>query len=134
MDAVDGSQKLCKAASDYTGIHVRQMLFQELEAENLYDGIWACASILHLPKEELAPVLKKIAAALRPEGILYTSFKYGTFEGMRGGRYFTYFTEETLSGFWREIPELKEPETWITRDVRPGREEERWINILAGKK
>ena len=84
-------------------------------------------------KEELAPVLKKIAAALRPEGILYTSFKYGTFEGMRGGRYFTYFTEETLPGFWREIPELKEPEIWITEDVRPGRDGERWINILAGR-
>lgn len=133
VDAVDGSPKLCRAASEYTGIGVKQMLFQELEEENAYDGIWACASILHLPKEELAPVLKKIAAALRPEGILYTSFKYGTFEGMRGGRYFTYFTEETLPGFWREIPELKEPEIWITEDVRPGRDGERWINILAGR-
>ena len=134
VDAVDGSPKLCALASEYTGIPVRQMLFEELAAENTYDGIWACASILHLPKEELRQVLKKISAALKPGGTLYTSFKYGTFEGVRGGRYFTYFTEETLADFWEEIPELMSPETWITQDVRPGREKEEWLNLLAGRR
>ena len=51
VDAVDGSEELCKIASLYTGIAVRQMFFQQLDAVAKYDGIWACASILHLPND-----------------------------------------------------------------------------------
>lgn len=131
VDAVDGSPELCRAASEYAGIPVKQMLFQELDVKDVYDGVWACASILHLPKTELSEVLMKISAALRPGGILYTSFKYGEFEGMRSGRYFTDFTEETLAEFWRNLSRMQIISTWITQDVRPGREEERWINLLA---
>ena len=131
VDAVDGSEELCRLAREITGIPVRQMLFRELDVKDFYDGIWACASILHLPKRELQDVMHRIAAALKPGGILYTSFKYGNFEGIRGGRYFTNFTEESLTEFWAEFPALKIKELWITQDVRPGREEERWINLLA---
>lgn len=131
VEAVDGSAQLCRLASEYIGVSVRQMLFQELDSEEAYDGIWACASILHLPKEELGTTLHRIQRALKPEGILYTSFKYGTYEGLRNGRYFTDFTEETLTAFWLGIKGLHIVETWITGDVRPGREEERWVNLLA---
>ena len=131
VDAVDGSEELCRLAREITGIPVRQMLFRELDVKDFYDGIWACASILHLPKRELQDVMHRIAAALKPGGILYTSFKYGNFEGIRGGRYFTNFTEESLTEFWAEFPALKIKELWITQDVRPGREEERWSNLLA---
>jgi SAM-dependent methyltransferase len=131
VDAVDGSAELCRQASDYTGICVRQMLFQELDISNYYDGVWACASILHLSKIEISDVLKRISNALKPGGILYTSFKYGTFEGMRNNRYFTDFTETTLSKLWIGIDFLQIIDIWTTQDVRPGREEERWINLLA---
>ncbi len=131
VDAVDGSEELCRYASIYTGIPVRQMLFGELSEVNKYDGVWACASILHLEKVELLDVLNKISKALKQGGVLYTSFKYGTFEGMRNGRYFTDFTEESLIEFMKAIPSLILFDKWITCDVRPGREEERWINILA---
>ena len=131
VDAIDGSGELCRKASEYTGIPVRQMFFQDLNAKSLYDGIWACSSILHLPKEELASVLVKIADALKEQGILYTSFKYGSFEGMRNGRYFTDFTEESLEEFLKKVPQLEIISTWVTGDVRPGREEEQWLNILA---
>ena len=131
VDAADGSAELCRIAAEYTGLQVKQMLFGELNAKDKYDGIWACSSILHLPKPELRDVLMKIGEALKPGGVLYTSFKYGTFEGIRNGRYFTDFTEETLNGFWAEVPVLKIFDMWITQDVRPDREEERWINLLA---
>ena len=131
VDAVDGSRELCRIASGYTGIPVKEMLFQDLAAEKVYDGIWACASILHMPKTELLETVKKIGLALKADGVFYASFKYGTFEGMRKGRYFTDFTEETLSEFWKDIPSLRITETWITQDVRPGREKEQWINLLA---
>ena len=131
VDAIDGSEELCKIASDFTGIQVKHMLFQELEDENKYDGIWACASILHLPKDELLLVFNRIATALKEGGILYTCFKKGTFEGVRDGRYFSYFTESALMEYWKNVPALQITDTWITRDVRPSREEEQWINLLA---
>ena len=85
VDATDGSETLCRLASEYTGIVVRQMLFEELDAKEQYDGIWACSSILHLPKDSLKVVLKKMIVALKAHGIIYISFKYGTFEGERKG-------------------------------------------------
>ena len=133
VTAVDGSEALCKIASEYTGISVKQMLFQNLDEIEKYDGIWACASILHLKKTELSDVLMKMRKALKPQGAIYTSFKYGDYEGMRNGRYFTDFTEESFSDFMKDIPGLAIEKTWITGDVREGRGDERWINILLRK-
>ncbi len=133
VDAVDGSEKLCKLASAYTGIAVKQMLFSELEEHEAYDGIWACASILHLSKNELDAVLQKMAVALKQKGILYTSFKYGEFEGERNGRYFTDFTLETFLDFMQARKDLQIEEHWITDDVRPGRGEEKWLNLILRK-
>ena len=134
VDAVDGSEQLCRIASEYTGIKVRQMLFQELDEKEKYDGIWACASILHLPKKQLREVLKNMYAALKSKGWIYTSFKYGEFEGERNGRYFTDFTTDTFKDFIHDMHGLKIEEQWITGDVRPGRGEEKWLNLLLQKK
>ena len=133
VDAIDGSEEMCRIASDYTGIDVQQMLFQELDAHDKYDGIWACASILHLPKNDLKIVLQKMTAALKMNGIIYTSFKYGEFEGERNGRYFTDFTIDTFQTFIQDITGLEIKENWITGDVRPGRGEERWLNLILQK-
>lgn len=133
VDAVDGSEELCKAASKYTGIQVRQMLFQELIELNRYDGIWACSSILHLSKDELRIVFPKMLDSLCSNGIVYTSFKYGEFEGERNGRFFTDFTIETFSEFISDIDNIKMEEDWITGDVRPGRGEEKWLNLILRK-
>ena len=131
VDATDGSQELCERASELTGIHVKRMLFTELDAKNTYDGIWACASILHLNKNDLAAVLRRVERALKPGGVLYTSFKYGTFEGLRNGRYFTYFTEESIREFWTSESSLQIFDMRVSQDVRAGREGEQWINLLA---
>ena len=130
VDAVDGSPELCCMASELIGKPVKQMLFDDLSVSNQYDGIWACASILHLPRRNLVDVLPKISNALKTDGVLYASFKYGSYEGMRDGRYFTDFTEESLGNLMDEVPSLLIVDTWITDDVRPEREE-RWINTLA---
>ena len=97
--AMDGSLELCKAASEYTGIIVKHMLFQELNEKEIYDGIWACASILHVKSEELPEIIRKMSLATIANGIIYLSFKYGDFEGERNGRYFTDMTEEEFSSF-----------------------------------
>lgn len=133
VDAIDGSVNLCKLASEYTGIKVRNILFQELDEQEKYDGIWACASILHLSKEELSVVLDKMIAALKKNGIIYTSFKYGDFEGERNGRYFTDFTVESFKEFIENVADVEIVEYWITGDVRQGRGEERWLNIILQK-
>ena len=134
VEAIDGSVELCRLASEYTGIEVRDMLFQELDVQEKYDGIWACASILHLPKKQLREVLKNMYAALKSKGWIYTSFKYGEFEGERNGRYFTDFTTDTFKDFIHDMHGLKIEEHWITGDVRPGRGEEKWLNLLLQKK
>jgi SAM-dependent methyltransferase len=133
VDAVDGSEELCRIAGKYTGIKVRNAYFQDWDEYEKYDGIWACASILHLSKTQLISVMKKMIAALKPKGVIYTSFKYGTFEGERNGRYFTDFTEETFSDFLKDIPGISMEELWITNDVRPDRGEEKWLNLILRK-
>ncbi len=133
VDAIDGSVNLCKLASEYTGIKVQNILFQELDEQEKYDGIWACASILHLSKEELSVVLDKMIAALKKNGIIYTSFKYGDFEGERNGRYFIDFTVESFKEFIENVADVEIVEYWITGDVRQGRGEERWLNIILQK-
>ena len=134
VDATDGSEELCKFASDYTGIDVRCALFSELDAVDKYDGIWACASILHLPKAELKDVFHKMIAAVKTSGYIYTSFKYGDFEGKRNGRYFTDFTEATFGQFVSDVPAICIKDMWITSDVRPGRENEKWLNVIIQKR
>ena len=131
--ATDGSAELCRLASSFTGIKVKEMLFQELDEIGVYDGIWACSSILHLPKQELLPVIRKMCIALKDNGVIYTSFKYSNFEGERNGRYFTDFTEDIFREFIKVIPELMIEDQWITLDVRPGRGEEKWLNLILQK-
>lgn len=131
--ASDGSEAICKIATAYTGIPVRYMLFEELDDQNRYDGIWACASILHVPKEELPDIFHKMYQALKKDGLIYTSFKYGTFEGERKGRCFTDFTEESFVEFIGYISGFQIEKMWITGDVREGRGDERWLNILLRK-
>ena len=133
VEAIDGSEEMCKLSSEYTGLNVKCMLFSELDAIDKYDGIWACASILHLPKPELKEVLRKMLVAIKDEGYIYTSFKYGTFEGERNGRYFTDFTEKAFEEFVIDVPMLDIKEMWVTSDVRQGRKDEKWLNTIIQK-
>ena len=133
VEAIDSSKEICKLASEYTGIKVKQMRFQDLEEVNRYNGIWACASILHLSKEELLSVINKMITALKDNGVIYISFKNSEFEGLRNGRYFIDFTAEKLSEFIKDINNICIEDTWITLDLRPGKENEKWLNLILRK-
>lgn len=133
VDAVDGSSELVKIASEYAQIEVKQMLFQELQAVGIYDGIWACSSILHLTGDELADVMERMEKALVSKGIIYMSFKYGTGEDERKGRFFTDMTEDKMKGLLDKVGLFVTEEMWMTSDVRPGREDEKWLNIIVRK-
>ena len=85
---------------------------------------------------DIADVMRKMAAALKRNGIIYTSFKYGTFAGNRNGRFFTDMTEEKFAAFLGGVEgvELEVEEQWTTSDVRPGRGEEKWLNLILQKR
>ena len=134
VEAIDGSEELCKVASGYTGIKVKNQLFTDLSEMQKYDAVWACSSILHASSSDLIVIMKKIWTALKFNGILYASFKYGNFEGERNGRYFTDFTDESFSSLLKKSADFDMIEEWITNDVRPGRENEKWLNVILQKK
>ena len=133
VEACDGSEEMVKAAAQNAGIPVKRMLFSELNEKDRYDGIFACASILHVPSKELPDIITRMKKAVKTDGILYVSFKYGTFEGIRNGRYFTDLTEESLQAILDEVGGLEIIRTGITGDARPGREDEKWLNVLLRK-
>ena len=131
--AVDGSPEICKLASEYIGQPVICLAFQDYMPEGTFDGIWACASLLHLKVEDVNVVMKKMAAALSEDGVFYASFKYGSFSGERNGRFFTDLDEGSFEALLEDIPGLVIIKKYITEDVRPGRKAEQWLNVFLKK-
>jgi len=103
-------------------IMICQKYFQDINFENQFDGVWACASLLHVPKDELVGVINRLKIAMLPKGILYISFKYGKFAGDRNGRFFTDLTEGEFDKIVDSVGGLTVQKTYIFGDVRPGRE------------
>ena len=133
VEAIDGSEELCISTSMMLGIEVRHLYFEELDYTNDVDGIWACASLLHVPSVELPSILSKCFKALRKNGVFYLSFKRGNFEGERDGRYFTDMTEERLQEMLSSLPEQNRiEEIFMTEDSRPGRTQQ-WVNVITRK-
>lgn len=129
VEAIDGSKELCTAASRLTGLNVCHQTFDQLQEIEKYDGIWACASLLHVPKSEMPSILVHIKAALKPHGILYISVKEGDFDNLKKGRHFADYGEEEFISLLKD-PKLEIIEQWISEDVRPDRNEH-WINVLV---
>ncbi|NLN45390.1 MAG: class I SAM-dependent methyltransferase [Clostridiaceae bacterium] len=99
-----------------------------LDPGTRFDGIWACASLLHVRRSELSGVMRRFADLLVPGGVFYTSFKYGDEEILRNNRYFNGYDEPAFARLLADLPGLHLVHQAITRDVRPGRENERWLN------
>ncbi|WP_338035944.1 class I SAM-dependent methyltransferase [Halochromatium roseum] len=130
VTAIEPSPPLARLAEIHTGLPVEVKRFQAIDWCERFDGIWACASLLHVPLAELPVVLQRLARALRPEGVLYVSFKYGHGERDSGGRHFTDLNETALAELLDSVPELTLLETWTTADRRSWREAEQWLNAL----
>ncbi|MGL6177499.1 MAG: class I SAM-dependent methyltransferase [Vibrionaceae bacterium] len=132
VEAMDASKEMAKHASSYTGLKVQHQTFQEIHETNKYDAIWACASLLHVPKAELPTVMAKFSAALKHDGIWYLSFKYGNKEREKDGRAFTDMDEKTIKMLLSRQANLTLVAIWITDDARPERKE-KWLNIIVKK-
>ena len=132
VEAIDYSESLVKKAQELTGLPVRHQSFYELDEENKYDGVWACASLLHCERQKLPEVLSRILRTLKAGGVLYMSFKYGSTDREKDGRHFTDLNEQQAQALLREVPGFLLLQQWITVDKRPERSEE-WLNILVRK-
>ncbi len=121
---VDGSEGMCRVAVTNTGSPVRRLLFSDLDYDSEFDGVWACSSLLHVPSVEFPRIMSLVHRALRPDGILYVSFKEGVYEGVRDGRY---YTDATVGSLTDLVPsDLFSPvDVWTSRE--PGRGVT-WVN------
>ena len=133
VTAMDGSEEMCKLAEVNTDQEVLQMTYEEMEFDNVFDGIWACASLVHLTDEEMRDVMKKLVLALKTDGILYFSVHKANRDGIYNGRYFRDYSKKELNGLMEEFPELELINIWTTQDARSGKTDGQWLNVLAKK-
>lgn len=122
---------MASIVSGVTDLVVRQLRFQDMDYSNMVDGIWACASLLHVPKIELNDVFTLFMRALKTGGHWYMSFKFGDGEMLRNGRFFNDQNEESLAKLVEALEKAKLLQTWVTRDARPERQDELWLNALV---
>lgn len=134
VSAFDSSAALCELSTRLTGVRTRLLRFQELEVEGEYDGIWACASLLHVSEAELPNAIGRLIRALKPDGVLYMSFKHGADERVtEDGRSFTDMTESGLRRVLRRVPGVKLEELWITAGEGQFQGQGEWLNALVTK-
>ena len=129
--SIDPLEEFCKHALELGLKNVCCKRVQDIEYLDMFDGIWACASLLHIPTYEMVDVLNKCYCALKENGVMYCSFKHGEFEGERNGRFFLDLIEERFRQFV-ERTKFKILEVCITEDVRTDRTE-RWLNVVLRK-
>ena len=132
VTSFDASEEMCKRASQFLGQDVINMRFEDMSFDNEFDGIWACASLLHVGLEQLPDIMKKMNTALKKDGVIYASFKYGDGTKVRGERIFSDFNEKSVIPLFEDAGfEIMHNE--IGSDSRPGRKSEKWINVIGRK-
>ena len=134
VTAIDASKELSKLASELINQSVLNISFQELDFENEFDGVWASASLLHIPRNEISKVLNRIAKSLKQDGVLYASFKYDDKEYEKGGRYFNCYDEYSINELIDKNTSLTIIKGWTSNDSRLGREDEIWLNCFVMKR
>ena len=129
--AIDPTMDFCIRGKELGIEHVECMYVEDMKYEDLFDGIWACASLLHVESKNLVSVFNKCAIALRENGCMYASFKYGEYEGERNGRFFTDRTLETIKPIIEQAG-MHIVESSLSEDVRVDRSET-WLNLIIAK-
>ncbi|WP_198949699.1 DEAD/DEAH box helicase family protein [Synechococcus sp. 1G10] len=133
VKAFDASPELALLATQLIGQQVAVRTFAQVDEIACYDGIWACASVLHLPEQEISNTFKQLWHALKPNGILYVSFKKGEGERTDTGRQFTDATQTRIENWLTGLPDIDSMDFWTTEEQRPSRNEI-WLNALINRK
>ena len=129
--AMDASAEMVRYCQSFLGDKVALADFENYETEMVFDGIWACASLLHVPRKDIVRIVRKYAGMIKPGGVFYMSYKLRQEDHKSGDRVFTCFTESQLSEVLEQAGGFERVDYFVTQDVRPGRESERWINAIA---
>ena len=128
---IDGSFEMASLASSYLGKPVHCIKFNELNFHDEFDAIWACSSLLHVPKDELIGIFGKVVMTAKNNAIIYTSFKEGyTERKTEDGRIFSDFISDKLIQFISEFSSLHLVELWASQDVRPSKKSIKWLNVF----
>ncbi len=130
---LDASAGMCRCAEALTGKKALHMTFAEINFENRFDGIWACATLLHVSEKELDAVLAKFHRALRAGGVLYASWKYGLTERQDGERFYCDMTEEKLKNVLARVALFDCLDCWVAEDALPVGREQKWLNVVLRK-
>lgn len=130
--SMDASIEMCKATSILTGQKAKKCSFDDISYKNKFNGIWACASLLHVQKEKQQLVWSKIINALKSNGFFYCSYKKGDFFGYREGRYYSDMNLDDLIELAYKSPEIEIIKAWETKHVRP-ENSTLWVNIIVRK-
>lgn len=131
VDAFDASSEMADLASEYAGIPVQVATFKEYSADSRYDGIWACASLLHVPENDLASTISKFVHLLTPNGVMSMSFKIGNKRENSDGRLFIGMDENELESILNHSKEVQVIGVTPSSDLRKGRENEKWVTALC---
>ena len=132
VTVMDGSEKMCELASIHAGKEVLHLKVEDMEFDDVFHGIWACAVLGHFTPDEVKGVMDKILKALKDDGILYFSVKKGERNGKYNGRYFYDYDREALNNLLDAFPNIKVLDIWKTNDVRADKSD-RWFNVLLRK-
>ena len=129
--AVDACAELLEHTRQRVGCEVRRLRFEDLDYTDAFDGVWACASLLHVPKAGLPAMFRLVRRALKKGGVFYASFKYGDAERVKNGRSFTDLNEDSLRSLLEEAGGFRIADLWTSADARPERAHERWVDVLC---
>ena len=131
VTAFDASEKMANHASRLLEQPVSVVRLEDVAFTSEFDGIWACASLLHVPRHELDDVLVRLIRALKPNGVCFVSFKEGEGECQDGGRYFNDLQIESLERLLVGHSEIEVVRLWTTSDLRPDQQQVRWVNGIV---
>lgn len=130
VSAFDASEEMVRKSSEYTGIKTRLLRFEDMDYNGAFDGIWACASLLHVRKEDSELVYRNLYNALKSGGVLFVSYKNRENDYEKDGRYFNCHNSDSFHSFLSKINLFSIIEEYITVDVRDNRKDETWFNCL----
>lgn len=132
--SVEPSEALSRLAQQFTGKSPIRRKFLDLDFHDEFDGVWACASLLHVPKCQISTVLHRLADALKPEGVMFASFKEGHGERIaEDGRFFAYYSPNEFRRVVRENGRFRELAFLKTSEMRSLRHTAPWIAFVLRK-
>ncbi|MDU9027641.1 class I SAM-dependent DNA methyltransferase [Pseudomonas mediterranea] len=133
VEGLEPSVAMANIARLKTGAKIINLAAEQMDFAGEFDGVWACASLIHIPKSALVATLPKIARALKFGGYFYLSLKQGVGEARNNdGRFFSFYEMDEILELLLNVNQLEGVEHWLSKDLA-GRSDTQWINVLVKK-